>query len=385
MDWELPDELKLLQETVRAFVERELIPIEMSVPDREELPAEILAPLQEKAKALGLWMIDVPEELGGAGLGLLARAVIGEEVARTVALPFRGNPLFGPHLSPILLACNEDQRERYVYPLLRGELRACFAQTEADAGTDPSAMRTRARRDGDEWVIVGTKRFITLAHRSDFATVLAVTDPEAQRGRTISCFLVDLASPGVRLLRPQPTMMGDAPWEIAFDEVRVPAANLVGEQGGGFALGQRFLTVGRVLGHGAHPLGVAQRALELAIDYAKTRVTFGQPLSERQAIQFMIADSAIEIHAARLMVHRCACRYDQGLDTRDESYMVKIACSEMVNRVVDRAIQIHGSIGLTTELPLERWFRQMRSIRITEGATEVMRWRLARNLIRARP
>ncbi len=385
MDWELPEELRLLQATVREFVERELIPIEMSFPDGEWVPPELLAPLQAKAKELGLWMIDVPEELGGAGLSLLAQSVIVEEVARTVAMPFRGNPLFGPHLSPILRACNEDQFERYVYPVLRGEKRACFAQTEAEAGADPSSMRTTAVSDGDDWIMNGSKRFITLANHSDFATVLAVTDPEAPRGRTISCFLVDLASPGVELLRPQPTMMGDAPWELGFQDVRIPGANLVGEQGGGFALGQGFLTVGRVLGHGAHPVGVAQRALELAIDYSKTRVTFGQPLSERQAIQFMIADSAIEIHAARLMVQRCASRYDQGLDTRDESYMVKVYCAEMVNRVVDRAIQIHGSVGLTTELPLERWFRQMRSIRITEGATEVMRWRLARNLIRARP
>jgi acyl-CoA dehydrogenase len=386
VDFELPGELELLRATVREFVEQELIPIEMSVPDAEEVPDEILRPLQEKARALGLWMIDVPAEFGGAGLGLLPRAVITEEIAKTVALPFRGGiELFGPHLSPILLECNEDQRERYVYPVLRGERRACFAQTEPDAGSDPSSMRTRAVRDGEDWVLNGTKRFITLAHRADFATVLAVTDPDARRGRNISCFLVDMDSPGVRLLRPQPTMMGDAPWEIAFDDVRVPGANLVGEEGGGFALGQGFLTVGRVLGHGAFPVGVAQRALEMAIDYAKVRVTFGQPLAERQAVQFMIADSAIELHAARLMVHRCAWRYDEGLDTRDESYMVKVYCSEMVNRVLDRAIQIHGSLGLTKELPLERWFRQMRSIRITEGVTEVMRWRLARNLVRARP
>jgi acyl-CoA dehydrogenase len=385
MEFELPEDLKLLQATVREFVERELIPIEMTIPAAEETPAEILEPLQAKAREMGLWLIDVPEELGGAGLGLLARCVVGEEVARTAALPFRGNFLFGPQLSPVLLECDERQRETYVYPLLRGEKRACFAQTEPDAGADPSSMTTRAERTGDGWTITGVKRFITLAHRADFATVLAVTDPEAPRGHQISCFLVDMDTPGVRLERSWPTMMGDAPWEVVFDDVRVPEENLVGEQGAGFALGQRFLTVGRVHGHGAVPVGIAQRALELMMDYARVRVTFGAPLAERQAVQFMIADSAIEIHAARLMVHRCAWRYDQGLDTRDESYMVKVYCSEMVNRVLDRAIQIHGSIGLTTDLPLERWFRQMRSIRITEGATEVMRWRLARNLLRARP
>jgi acyl-CoA dehydrogenase len=384
VDFELPEELRLLQQTVREFVDRELIPIELSVPDGEETPDEILGPLQEKVKAMGLWLLDVPDELGGAGLGLLARCVVGEEVARSVAMPFRGHFLFGPTLSPVLLDCDEEQRERYVYPVLRGEKRSCFAQTEPDAGADPASMRTRAVRDGDDWILTGVKRFITLANRADFATVLAVTDPEAPRGRQIGCFVVDLDSPGVRLERSWPTMMGDAPWEIVFEDVRVPGRNLIGDPGGGFALGQRFLTVGRVYGHGAYPVGIAQRALELAMDYAKTRETFGQPLADRQAIQFMIADSAIEIHAARLMVQRCAWRYDQGLDTRDESYMVKVFCAEMVGRVVDRAIQIHGSIGLTTDLPLERWYRQMRSIRITEGATEVMRWRLARNLLRAR-
>ena len=385
MDFELPEELRLLQATVREFVDRELIPIELEIPDAEETPPEILAPLQEKAKAMGLWLLDVPADLGGAGLGLLARCVVGEEVARSVALPFRGNLLFGPTFSPVLHDCDEDQRERYVYPLIRGEKRSCFAQTEPDAGADPASMQTRAVRDGDGWVLNGVKRFITLAHRADFATVLAVTDPDAARGRRISCFIVDLDSPGVTLARSWPTMMGDAPWEIVFEDVRVPAENLIGREGGGFALGQRFLTVGRVYGHGAYPVGIAQRALELAMDYANARVTFGEPLAARQAVQFMIADSAIEIHAARLMVHRCAWRYDQGLDTREESYMVKVYCSEMVDRVVDRAIQIHGSIGLTKDLPLERWYRQMRSIRITEGATEVMRWRLARNLLRSRP
>jgi acyl-CoA dehydrogenase len=193
-----------------------------------------------------------------------------------------------------------------------------------------------------------------------------------------------MKSPGVNLVRQWPTMMGDAPWEISFENVRVPAANLIGEEGQGFALAQRWLTIGRVRGHGARCVGIAQRAMEMAMDYSRQRVTFGQPLSERQAIQFMIADSAIDIHAARLMVHSTAWRHDQGEEVRNESYMTKIFCTEMANRVVDRAIQIHGGVGLTKELPLEYWFRQLRSIRITEGVPEVLRWRMARNLIRAR-
>jgi acyl-CoA dehydrogenase len=239
-------------------------------------------------------------------------------------------------------------------------------------------------RDGDHYVLNGSKRFITAAGTSDYCQVVCVTDPEKRQRGGISVLVVDMKSPGVQLVRQWPTMMGDSPWEIAFDNVRVPVANRIGEEGEGFALAQGWLTIGRVRGHGARCVGIATRANEMAMDYARQRVTFGQPLSERQAIQFMIADSAIETQAARLMVYNTAWKYDQGQDTRNDSYMTKIFCAEMANRVVDRAIQIHGGVGLTKELPLEYWYRQLRSIRITEGVPEVLRWRLARNLIRAR-
>jgi len=375
----------MLQGLVRKFVEQELIPIEMeSLRDDEEIDPDLLASLQEKTKALGLWHLEVPKEFGGLGLGLLARCVVQEEMSKTKALPFRHNTLFGPNVGPILYEGNDDQKERFLYPVLRGELLVCFAQTEPDSGADPAGMRTRAVRDGDHYVLNGSKRFITEAGEADYAQVICVTDPEKRARGGISCLMVDMKSPGVQLVRQWPTMMGDRPWEIAFDNVRVPVENRLGEEGQGFSLGQKWLTVGRVKGHGARCVGIAQRCLDMAMDYARQRVTFGQPLSERQAIQFMIADSAIELDAARLMVYRTACKYDQGLDTRDESYMTKIYCTEMASRVVDRAMQIHGGVGLMKELPLEYWFRQVRSIRITEGVTEVLRWRLARNLIRAR-
>jgi acyl-CoA dehydrogenase len=385
MDFELPRDVKMLQGLVRKFVEQELIPIEMeSLRDDEEIDPDLLASLQEKAKKLGLWHLEVPKEYGGLGLGLLARCVVQEEISKTKALPFRHNTLFGPAVGPILYEGNDDQKERFLYPVLRGEMLVCFAQTEPDSGSDPAGMRTRAVRDGDHYILNGSKRFITEAGEADYAQVICVTDPEKRARGGISCLMVDMKAPGVQLVRQWPTMMGDRPWEIAFDNVRVPVENRIGEEGQGFALGQQWLTVGRVKGHGARCVGIAQRCLEMAMDYARQRVTFGQPLSERQAIQFMIADSAIELDAARLMVYRTAWMYDQGLDTRDESYMTKIYCTEMASRVVDRAIQIHGGVGLMKELPLEYWFRQVRSIRITEGVTEVLRWRLARNLIRAR-
>ncbi len=384
MDFELPEELQLIKKTVRDFIDREVIPLEREYrPESEDMPEHLLKPLQEKTKTMGFWQLDVPQEYGGAGLDLLTRCVIMEEVGRTVALPFRTNELFGHEVKPVLFHCNEEQKERFLFPVLRGEKKICFAQTEPDAGSDPASMRTRAIRDGDDFILNGTKRFITGAGNSDYAQLMAVTDLEKRARGGITCFMVDMKSSGVTLERQWPTMMGDAPWEIVFENVRVPAANVIGEVGQGFSLAQKWIQEGRIRGHGAWPLGIAQRALDMMIDYAHDRVTFGRPLAERQAIQFMVADSAMELHAARLLVYECAWRHDRGEDVRNLSYMVKITCVEMASRVVDRAIQVHGGVGLTKDLPLEWWYRQVRSIRITEGATEVLRWRLARNLMRS--
>ncbi len=383
MDFELPLETRMLRDLVREFVDSELIPIEMNASFGEDISDEILKPLQEKARQRGLWLLTVPTELGGMGLGLLDACVVQEELARSKTIPFRYNEVFGPLVDPILVeSANEDQQQRFLLPNIRSDIRICFALTEPDAGADPAGMKTRAVRNGDHYVLNGSKRFISVAGISNYALVYAVTDMEKRARGGISCFIVDLKAPGVSLPRRWPTMMGDAPWEILFDDVKIPVENLLGEEGQGFSLGQRSLTAQRISGQTAWALGVARRSQEIAMEYAKVRSTFGAPLAERQAVQFMIADSAMDLRAMRLMIYETAWKHDRGEDIRDDSYMAKIFAVEAGSRVIDRAIQILGGIGLSTDLPLEYFYRQIRSIRITEGATEVLRWRLARNLMR---
>lgn len=385
MNFELSLESRMLKELVRNFVDNELIPIEATSSQDEVVAAAIMPPLQDKARKLGLWLLNVPTALGGMGLTLVDFCIVQEELGRSKTVPYRFNEIFGPVVDPALIAaCDAAQKERFLLPNIRGEIRICFALTEPDAGSDPASMRTRAVRDGDYYILNGTKRFISGAGISDYVLVYCVTNPGMGSRGGISCLIVDLKAPGVSLPRRWPTMMGEAPWDIVFEDVRVPATNLLGLEGQGFALGQRALTAQRVSLQAAWSLGVAQRSLDMAMDYAKVRVTFGEPLAERQIIQTMIADSSIELRAARLLVYETASKYDRGEDIRDDSYMAKIFAVEAASRIVDRSIQILGGLGLTTDLPLEYFYRQIRSVRITEGTPEVLRWRLARNLLHRR-
>ena len=381
MDYQLPEELRMLQETVRRFVDRELIPIEQDSMDGPKLKAEVQESLEEKAKAIGLWLFDVPEEYGGQGLGLLARSIVWTELARTIALPTRNVNIFGPIVSPILYYLNEEQKKRYLFPVLEGKLRHCFAQTEPEAGGDPGGMRTTAVRDGAYYVINGMKRFITGAAEADFAQVIAATDREKGSRGGISAFLVDMDSPGVKLLRAQETMMNDRPWEIAFEDVRVPAENMIGGEGDGFKFAQNWISAGRIR-HGARGIGVIERCLELGASYAKQRETFGRKLAERQSVQWMLVDSYADLHMLRLMVHTAAAKHDAGEDIRYDAYMCKYLGDTKSFEAADRCMQIYGGMGLTTDLPIERMWRDQRSFIITEGPTEIMKMALARHVVR---
>jgi acyl-CoA dehydrogenase len=381
MNFEMPEELRMLKETLRRFVDTELIPIERDVCEGNKIKPHMREMLEEKAKEVGLWMYDVPEEYGGQGLGLLAKVVVWSELARTIAMPTRNASIFGPPVSPILYYLNDEQKERYLLPVLAGDKKACFAQTEPDAGGDPGGMRTTAVREGDEYVINGMKRFITAADEADFAQVIAATDREKGSRGGISAFLVDMDTPGVTLLREQETMMDDRPWEIALENVRIPVANRIGEEGEGFKFAQNWISAGRIR-HGARGMGVIERCLELGASYAKQRVTFGQPLSDRQSVQWMLVDMHTELHQLTLMVHNAAWKADRGEDIRYDAYMCKYFGDTKSFEAADRCMQIHGGIGLTTDLPIERMWRDQRSFVITEGPTEILKMALARHVLR---
>jgi acyl-CoA dehydrogenase len=383
MDFELPEELRLLKENIRRFVDRELIPLEREVVNDVTLQKELPKRLRGKVEALGVLGYDVPEEFGGLGLGMMAKVIVWSEVSRTTALPARGMSIFGPPVSPILYKLEGQARENYLMPVIRGEKRACFAQTEADAGSDPAAMRTSAVRDGDHYMINGVKRFITGADEADFAQVFAVTDAEKRSRGGISGFLVDMNTPGVKVAASYDLMVDDKPCEIVFENVRVPVTNLIGKEGDGFGLAQSWINSGRIR-HGARSLGVIERCLELATAYAKQRKTFGAPLAQRQAIQWPILDMHMDAHKLRLMLHHAAWKFDRGEDCREEAFMVKIFGDERSFWAADRCMQIHGGMGLSKELPIERFFRDQRSMMITEGAIEVLRMALARMILGVR-
>jgi acyl-CoA dehydrogenase len=379
MDFELPEELRMLQQQIRRFVDDEIIPVERDAYEGPKLKTEFRQRWEAKMREMGYWHISTPEQYGGLGLGLLARVVVWEEMGRTIALPARKTQIFGPDVSPILYNLNEEQKKKYLYPVISGDKDCCFALTEPEAGSDPGRMTTNAVREGDEYVINGYKRFITNAKEADFAQVMASTN-RSKGVRGITAFLVDMDTPGVQIVRGQPTMMDDEPCEIAFDNVRVPVSHRIGEEGQGFALAQDWINVGRIR-HGARGLGVIRRCVEMASSYAKQRVTFGKPLSERQAVQWMLVDSYLDLQQVRWLVYHAAWKYDRGEDVRYDAYMAKMLGDRLSFQAADRCIQIHGGIAFTRELPIEKFWRDQRSMMITEGPEEVLRAALAKHVM----
>ena len=386
----LPDELRMLRDIVRQFVQTELMPLEKIVQEREArrglgndpvIPPEENARLIQRARELDLWGLDVPVELGGQGLGFCAKVIAIEELFRTI-VPFRFPPE-SPNLFMLIENCTPEQRERYLVPYARGEKLSAIVLTEPNAGSDAAAIQTTAvRRDGG-WVLNGTKTFISYADVADFYIVIAVTDKEKRARGGITAFLVDRDTPGCRVGRHIPTMGEPTPFEMVFDDCFLPDSQVLGEVGWGFRPLMNRLDVRRIE-MAARAVGMAERMIQMMVEYANTRVTFGQPLAERQAIQWMIADSVMEVHATRLMVMDVARKLDDGIkDVRVEAASAKIFGSEMISRVVDRAMQVHGGLGYTKDLPIEYMYRNSRVLRIYEGTSEILRRQIARLRLRA--
>ncbi|HUA33130.1 MAG TPA: acyl-CoA dehydrogenase [Candidatus Binataceae bacterium] len=385
MEFGLSEEHQMLKDLVARFVRDDLLPLEPAVLVREangegaKLTDEEREPLDARSRELGLWGLDAPADVGGSDLPSTAMIGVEEEIGRTVT-PYVLPP-DSPNLRMLSATVNEDQRKRYLAPYVSGRTISAIGISEPGAGADPAAMTTRAVRQGDEWIINGRKIWVSRAAEADFTILMAVTDRvEGSRGG-ISAFLVDKGTPGFNVVRRIPMIGGAFTYEIALEDCRVPHANLLGKQGQGFAPMQLRLSTRRVQ-MASWCIGLSQRSLEMMLEYAPQRRTFGAPLSERQAIQWWIADAATKIHACRLMTYDAAWKIDQGRDVRSEISMIKVFGTEMAWEIIDHAMQTFGAMGMTKELPLQLMAGMVRNMRIYDGPTEVHRWVVARNLLR---
>lgn len=378
MDLNLSSEQTMLVEAVRKFVENELIPLEEQIEERGELDAGVARVLFEKSRANGMYAMNIPEEFGGGGLSALDTMLVEEQFGHAKDILIRR--AFG-NVYEVLLGANAVQRERWLLPTVQGERTCSIAITEPEAGSDAASIRTRATRDGEGWLLTGSKHFISDGLFSDYFVVSAVTDPSAG-SRGISLFLVDKDLPGLVVGRDQKMMglTGTSHVELSFNDVPLDTDCLLGEAGSGF--GQILSTLGRVrlAQVCARAVGKATRLLNLMVDYANQRKQFGKEIGDFQMIQQMLADSAIEINAARWMVWDAANDIDHGKDPREKISMVKIYASEMLGRVADRAVQVYGGMGYCADLPVERLYRDARIFRIFDGTSEIHRTVVARSV-----
>ncbi len=377
----------MLRDLVQKFVRQELMPLEAAVLTREangqdpELTAEERGRIDAISRDLGLWSLDAPVEDGGMGMPHVALVAVNEALGSTVAKYTL--PPDSPNLQMLAATVNERQREAYLAPYARGETISAIGISEPGAGSDPAGMQTRAVRDGDDWIINGRKIWITRAAEADFTILMAITDTEKRARGGMSAFLVDRETPGFNVLRRIPMVGGEFTYEVVLEDCRVPGWKLLGSEGQGFGpmqirLGTRRMEIA------AWCIGAAQRALDMMREYAPQRITFGHKLSERQSVQWWVADGAMQIHAARLMAYDCAWKLDQGMDVRNEISMLKVFATEMAQKIIDDAMQCFGGMGMTRESPLPLLAGRVRTMRIYDGPSEVHRMVVARNLMDTR-
>jgi acyl-CoA dehydrogenase len=380
MQLEINPELAEVRTVLRRFTEHKLEPIALEIDRTGELPAQAINVLHEQ----GYLGMRLPTEYGGGGFDLLTYCLALEEFSRShrmFTLLLDGTS----GLNPIAIARfgTAEQKQKYVAGLASGALTASFALTEPEAGSDSQAIRMRAERRDGGWVLNGRKHFISGAHRADVVLVMAVNDAQKRARGGITAFLVDRGTPGFAVTRVE-TTIGSDPIKIAeltFEDCFMPDTAVLGEVGNGFQIAMESLTSGR-LGVSCSCIGAADRLLEMSAQYAKQRNTFGKPLADRQAIQWMLADSATELALARSLTYETLRRVEAGEDVGSAASMCKLYCSEMVGRVADRAVQIHGGMGLVRGFPVERFYRDVRHYRVGEGSSEIQRMLIAREVLR---
>ncbi|HEX9270180.1 MAG TPA: acyl-CoA dehydrogenase family protein [Candidatus Limnocylindria bacterium] len=378
MDFAVPAEWQQLLQTIRRFTETEIEPIWRQIEDEDAIPPDVL----RSAGALGLFGLTIPEDYGGLGLPMLAKALVYQELGRSHA---GFVSIIGTHCgigtTAIVALGSEEQKNTYLPKLATGEWIGAFALTEPGAGSDAASISTTAvRRDGC-WVLNGTKHFITNAKLAQVFTVFAVTD-RSKGSKGISAFIVPRDAPGLSISRFQPTMglRGSHVAELAFEDCRIPEANLLGPEGLGYTTALKTLAQGRV-GISARCVGASERLIELSVEYAKQRKQFGKPIAEFQLIQGHLAEMAAETAAARALAYHAAWLVDQGSPARREAAMAKLVCTETYGRVVDKAVQVHGGMGYCKDMQVEHFYRDARITRIYEGTSEIQKLIIARDLL----
>jgi len=380
MDFEIPESIRLMRDTVRRFVKNDLEPLSQQVEEQNAIPENVV----QKMRDLGFFGLSIPEDYGGMGLNTLGECVLNEEFGKVnVAFRSRFGTNNGIGSQGILIDGTPEQKEKYLPCIASGEWTAAFALTEPNAGSDAANIQTKAEKKGDMYLLNGLKHFITNGDIADVVTVMAVTD-KSKGPRGVTAFIVEKTFPGYSVGKIDKKMgiHGNNTSEIVFEDCQVPAKNIIGgEEGKGFATAMKVLEKGRIT-IAAVCVGTAQYCTDLSIAHAKQRVQFGKPIAANQAIQWMLADMAISIYAGRQMVYHTAYCRDLKQRVTQQAAMVKVYCTEMVNRVADSALQIHGGMGYMKESPIERIYRDMRLFRIFEGTSEVQRMVIAREMLK---